>query len=161
VWRVPLVARLLLAYIAFVSLGLPDAVLGVAWPSLRAAFGLSQSALGAALRDPRVRLQAAIFFVYTGLEASAGLVLLGFSLAPIFPMLMSRTPDRLGAGLTAHAVGFQVAAATLGVAALPSGHGVVADAFGPGAIPVVLTGVAAILAALHALLERIAPLEKA
>jgi fucose permease len=26
----------------------------------------------------------------------AGLLLLGFSLAPIYPMLMSRTPDRLG-----------------------------------------------------------------
>jgi fucose permease len=39
----------LLAYLAFVSLGLPDTVLGVAWPSLRAGFGISQSALGAVL----------------------------------------------------------------------------------------------------------------
>jgi hypothetical protein len=31
---------LLLAYLAFVSLGLPDTVLGVAWPSLRAGFGI-------------------------------------------------------------------------------------------------------------------------
>ncbi len=187
--------------------------------------------LGAALRDPRVRLQAAIFFVYTGLEASAGqwaftvlretrgvaveaagawtaaywacltagrvavgfavarvgpdrliragtlgavagtamyaalpgaagalgLLLLGLSLAPIFPMLMSRTPDRLGTELTAHAVGLQVGAATLGVAALPSAHGVLADTFGLGAIPVALTGVAVLLAALYALLERVAP----
>jgi fucose permease len=37
---------LLLAYLGFVSLGLPDAVLGMAWPSLRATFGLSQSGLG-------------------------------------------------------------------------------------------------------------------
>ncbi|MDQ4077107.1 MAG: MFS transporter, partial [Chloroflexota bacterium] len=40
---------LLLAYLGFISLGLPDAVLGVAWPSIRETFGLSQSGLGAIL----------------------------------------------------------------------------------------------------------------
>jgi fucose permease len=40
---------LVLAYVAFISIGLPDTVLGVAWPSVRAAFGVSQSALGAIL----------------------------------------------------------------------------------------------------------------
>jgi fucose permease len=197
------------------------------WASRNAAT-VAPATLGAALRDPRVRLQAAIFFVYTGLESSAGLwaftvlreargaavesagawtaaywacltagrvavgfavtrtspdglvragtlgaaagaalyavlpgaaggfglVLLGLALAPVYPILMSRTPDRLGAELTAHAVGLQVAAATLGIAALPSAHGALADAFGPGAIPVALTGVAALLAAMYAHLER-------
>ena len=32
------VVLLILAYVGFVSLGLPDAVLGIAWPSLRAEF---------------------------------------------------------------------------------------------------------------------------
>jgi fucose permease len=36
-----------LAYAAFVSLGLPDALTGVAWPSIRAEFRLSLDALGA------------------------------------------------------------------------------------------------------------------
>jgi fucose permease len=36
-----------LAYAAFVSLGLPDALTGVAWPSIRAEFDLSLDALGA------------------------------------------------------------------------------------------------------------------
>ncbi len=40
---------LALAYLAFISLGLPDTVLGVAWPSLRHEFGVSQSAMGAVL----------------------------------------------------------------------------------------------------------------
>lgn len=197
----------------------------------RAGAAAAPATLGAALRDPRVRLQAAIFFVYTGLESSAGqwaftvlresrgvavesagawtatywacltagrvvvsfavarvspdglvragtlgavagaalyailpgaaggfgLVLLGLSLAPIYPILMSRTPDRLGTELTAHAVGFQVAAATLGIAALPTAHGALADAFGPGSIPVALAGVAALLAGMCAHLERAAP----
>jgi MFS family permease len=40
---------LVIAYIGFVSLGLPDAVLGVAWPSLRESFLLPQSGLGLVL----------------------------------------------------------------------------------------------------------------
>lgn len=40
------IALLLPAYIGFVSLGLPDAVHGIAWPQVRATFGLSQSGLG-------------------------------------------------------------------------------------------------------------------
>jgi fucose permease len=41
-------ARLLLglAFVAFVSLGLPDGLLGVAWPSMRRSFGLPLDALG-------------------------------------------------------------------------------------------------------------------
>lgn len=37
---------ILLAYIAFISLGLPDGLLGVAWPSIRANFTLPLDALG-------------------------------------------------------------------------------------------------------------------
>jgi hypothetical protein len=33
------IGLILLAYIAFISLGLPDGLLGVAWPSIRADFG--------------------------------------------------------------------------------------------------------------------------
>ena len=40
---------LLVAYAAFVGLGLPDAVTGVAWPSVRGAFGLDQGGLGLVL----------------------------------------------------------------------------------------------------------------
>jgi fucose permease len=41
-------ARLLLvlAFVAFISLGLPDGLLGVAWPSMRRSFGLPLDALG-------------------------------------------------------------------------------------------------------------------
>jgi fucose permease len=44
----PAHARLLLAlaFVAFVSLGLPDGLLGVAWPSMRRSFGLPLDALG-------------------------------------------------------------------------------------------------------------------
>jgi fucose permease len=37
---------LALAFVAFISLGLPDGLLGVAWPSMRRSFGLPLDALG-------------------------------------------------------------------------------------------------------------------
>lgn len=37
---------LILCFVGFVALGLPDAVIGVAWPAIRAGFGLSIDALG-------------------------------------------------------------------------------------------------------------------
>ena len=37
---------ILLAYIAFISLGLPDGLMGVAWPSIRAFFGRPLDSLG-------------------------------------------------------------------------------------------------------------------
>src|SRR5688572_9353366 len=40
---------LLLSFLAFVSLGLPDTIFGVAWPFVRRGFELPQSAMGAAL----------------------------------------------------------------------------------------------------------------
>jgi fucose permease len=62
-----------------------------------------------------------------------GLALLGASLAPIYPGLMTLTPRHLGR-LTEHAVGFQVGAATLGQVALPSLGGLVLVAYGPAAL---------------------------
>lgn len=40
---------IVLAFIAFISLGLPDGLLGVAWPSIRHGFGVPLDALGALL----------------------------------------------------------------------------------------------------------------
>lgn len=37
---------LILIYVAFISLGLPDAILGVAWPSIQTEWGLSLDAAG-------------------------------------------------------------------------------------------------------------------
>jgi fucose permease len=60
----------------------------------------------------------------------AGIALMGLSLAPQFPLLISATPDYLGAAHAANGVGLQVAAASLGGAALPSMIGVLAASYG-------------------------------
>ena len=78
-----------------------------------------------------------------------GLLLLGFSLAPIYPMLMLRTPGRLGPDLAFHAVGFQVSAALVGGIALPGLGGILADRFGLEAIPTLLVVAAVGLVALE------------
>lgn len=64
----------------------------------------------------------------------AGLAVLGLAFAPVFPMLIAVTPRRLGASHAANAMGFQVAAATLGQAAIPGLIGVAAQRAGFAAI---------------------------
>ena len=49
------------ALLAFASLGLPDGVLGVAWPSVRATFGLPLGELGVLLAATMVGYLASSF----------------------------------------------------------------------------------------------------
>ena len=62
--------------------------------------------------------------------AVAALALAGLGLAPIYPCLMTRTPQRVGKQIAAHAIGLQVSAAMLGGAALPSVSGFLAQQLG-------------------------------
>jgi fucose permease len=57
----------------------------------------------------------------------AGLALMGFAQATIFPTLLSVTPGRVGVRHTANAIGLQVGAAGLGIAVLPGLGAWVAD----------------------------------
>ena len=57
----------------------------------------------------------------------AGLLLLGCALAPVFPLLMTATPSRLGNADANNAIGFQVAAASFGIGVLPGLAGALAD----------------------------------
>jgi fucose permease len=188
--------------------------------------------MGDALRHPLVWLQTAIFFLYTGLEVTAGqwsftlmtesrgiagetagvwvtaywgsiglgrvlfgfiverigtdrliraglllalagaalfafdlspavsgiaLALAGLGLAPIYPCLMTQTPFRLGKPLAAHAIGFQVSAAMLGAAALPSLAGFLAQKTSLESVAFAAAAMAVSLYALHEFLLRRAP----
>src|SRR6187401_2832654 len=112
---------LLLSYLAFISLGLPDTVFGVAWPSLREGFGLSPSAMGAVLGAGLLgyfcsglvagRLSAALG-VGGLLCSSSGLVALAlaaYALAPSWPAffpvgaLLGLGSGAIDAGLNAYA----------------------------------------------------------
>jgi fucose permease len=65
-----------------------------------------------------------------------GIMVIAFSNASIFPMLMSLTPSRLGRDAAIHAIGWQVSAATVGGALIPSIAGFVAQSSGVIVIPV-------------------------
>ena len=92
---------LVVIYIAFVSLGLPDGVLGVAWPAMRA--DLSQPLAAVGLISIVMTICGALAAVYSGRViarwgtgvvvmlsgALTGLALLGFSWAPSFGWLLA------------------------------------------------------------------------
>lgn len=86
--------------------------------------------------------------------AFLGLSLAGFGLAPVFPCLMSRTPQRLGTELSAHAIGFQVGAAMIGAAAVPGLLGVIAGMAGLEAVPIGTVVLFGLLSLFHERLVR-------
>ena len=73
---------------------------------------------------------ALVWWNVTDVVGFLGLALIGFALAPMFPMMISHTPRRLGAAHAPNAIGFQVAAAGLGLSLLPGLAGVLAENLG-------------------------------
>ncbi|MFO1066611.1 MAG: MFS transporter [Pirellulales bacterium] len=92
----------------------------------------------------------------TGAEGPA-LILIGWGLAPVFPCLMSRTPERLGSESAAHAIGFQIAAAIIGVSAVPGLAGWLVVRFGMEAVAVLAVLDVVLIMAVH---ERMLKLDR-
>jgi fucose permease len=80
--------------------------------------------------------------------------LIGFSIAPIFPAMMSGTSARVGAHFAANTIGMQMAATGLGIAVIPSLMGVFARQISLEVIPVCLLTVYAALFGLYMLAVR-------
>lgn len=66
------------------------------------------------------------------------LAVIGFGIAPVFPVATSMTPQRVGATHAANAIGFQMAVARLGLSLIPGLVGIIADAVGLQTIPPLL-----------------------
>lgn len=84
-----------------------------------------------------------------------GLSLMGVALAPIFPLLISATPKRVGARNATSVIGFQVGAAGLGIGVLPAFAGVLAERISLEVLGPYLLVTCIIMIVLH---ERIVPL---
>ena len=84
----------------------------------------------------------------------AGALLLGFALAPVFPTLISDTPGRVGHYFAAQAVGFQVAAANIGIATIPGGVALLARSSGLEVICVFLLAGSVVLLVLQEIVMR-------
>jgi fucose permease len=78
-----------------------------------------------------------------------GLMAIGFSFAPVFASLVSLTPARVGLAHADSAIGFQIAAASLGGAALTALTGALADAFGLEVIGLAILVFTLVLLALY------------
>lgn len=79
----------------------------------------------------------------------SGIIILGISNAPVFPSLVSITPDRIGKEHTATAIGVQISMAMLGGALVPGFAGFLSDDFGLEVITKVFSVGALILAVLY------------
>jgi fucose permease len=102
-----------------------------------------------------IALGTSLFALNLGAVATVvGLTVSGFAMAPIFPSLIAMTPARLGARHTGNAVGFQVAAAILGAAWLPTLVGVLVGRFGLEVVGWSLLAAALGLITLHEVLQR-------
>jgi fucose permease len=84
----------------------------------------------------------------------AGLALLGFSMAPVFPLLTSATEKRLPRRYSLNAIGYQVGAASLGIAVLPGLAGVLAERRGIEVIGPYLVAATIMMFLLHEALVR-------
>lgn len=105
------IGLILLSFIAFISLGLPDGLIGVAWPSIRETFSLRLDALGMLLIASTAGYITSSFFsgkliaklgVGGTLAASCfftGIGLIGYTLVPVWwMMVLLGTVAGLGAG---------------------------------------------------------------
>jgi fucose permease len=79
---------------------------------------------------------------------------LGFTVGPVFPLLISATPARVGEAHSANAVGVQISLAALGWSVLPGAAGLLADARGLEVVPVFLVACALGCILLHEALLR-------
>lgn len=112
----------------------------VTWvrPAVMIRLGMAGMALGALLLGWGAR--SSLGFV--------GLALLGFSLSPIFALMITSTQERLGPVHAPNAIGLQVAAAGLGVGILPGLTGVLAKRHGLEVVPWLLLGLTGMLVVL-------------
>ncbi|WP_422752397.1 MFS transporter [Micromonospora sp. WMMD708] len=119
----PRTSLLLLAYLAFVSLGLPDGLLGVGWPSISAEFGVPTGAVGLVLTAGTIGyLTSSVLAGFTlarlgvgrllaGSTLLASLALTGYASAPALTVLIGCAlvlglgSGAIDSGLNAYAAG--------------------------------------------------------
>jgi len=82
---------------------------------------------------------------YGQLTSILGIGVAGFSIAPIFPGLVSSTASRVGRIHQANTIGLQIAAAGFGVTIVPSMAGVLAKIYGLEVIPLYLLTVLSLM----------------
>jgi fucose permease len=117
------ISLVILAFIAFIALGMPDGLLGVAWPSIRTSFSVPLDAIGMFLPVTVAGYLTSSFLsgplisrwgigkVLTASCALTGLALVGYTLVPVWwMMIMLGILAGLGAGAIDAGINSYVAA---------------------------------------------------
>ena len=151
------------------NLGLSQTAAGLATFGYWAALTAARFVLALVRRPPAqesvVRWGCALALVAAGLiwwnpvtaATVAAFVLMGASLAGVFPALIALTPNRLGERRASDVIAWQVGAAAAGGAGLSALVGLFIGASGVAVLGPSLLGLAVLLVALEVLLARLAP----
>ncbi|WP_328474708.1 MFS transporter [Actinoplanes sp. NBC_00393] len=86
--------------------------------------------------------------------AVAGLMVIGYAAAPVFPLLTLTTADRVGAAHADRVIGMQMAATGLGGALIPAGVGVLIERVGVHTLGPSLIVLSLVLVMLYAVMTR-------
>lgn len=86
-----------------------------------------------------------------------GLVIYGFMLAPIFALMVTNTQERLGPSHAPNAIGFQVAAASIGAGGIPGLVGIIAEGSSLEIVPPFLFVLVIVMAAAYIAINRPKP----
>ena len=166
-------------YLAFISLGLPDSLLGSAWPTMYPQLGvpfsyagilsmiislgtivssLNSDRLTRALGTGKVTAlsvgMTALLLPDAQVFALAGLVLVGLGCAPIYPSVIHSTPAHFGAQNSQAVIGIQMSSAYVGNLAMPPLFGLLANNITPALFPFYLLVVLVLMALMHRQLVR-------
>lgn len=131
--------------------------ISVYWASLtigRILFGIAASRIGvtALVRAGMLGMvcgAALVWWSPTILLGFLGLAMMGFSVAPLFPLSISDTPRQVGSRHAPNAIGFEVAGASVGLAVLPALAGALAQNLGLETIGPFLLVASILVFALH------------
>lgn len=142
--------------------GEASALAGFFWASLtigRILFGivLTRVAVGSVLKIafPGVSAGVLLLSLHAGKATDiTGIILAGFSCAPVFPLMITLTPVIFGNRHASNIIGYQSASAMLGAALIPGALGLLADFTGWTALPVVLFALAVLMGLLAWVLLR-------
>ena len=96
----PKIGLVILAYVAFIALGMPDGLLGVAWPSIRTSFSIPLDAIGMLLTAAVAGYMTSSFLsgpliarlgvgrILAASCAMTGVALIGYTLVPFWWMMV-------------------------------------------------------------------------